>query len=249
MADKPDNEPPVQSPRVTLVPTPIGNLGDTTLRALDSLRAADVVACEDTRRTRILLNHFEINKPTISLHEHNEASRSQEIIRRVRDEGQHIAVVSDAGMPGISDPGLRLVTACRSAEIEVEVLPGACAIPLALVGSGMPNEEFFFGGFLPPKSGRRIRMLEEALARESATSIFYESPHRIVKTLTALKELDAERWICVARELTKKFETYHTGNAHSLLEHFSANPPKGEIVLLVAPKKLPKFPTNANPTQ
>ncbi len=246
MADTSGNEPPVRSPRVTLVPTPIGNLGDITLRALDTLRAADVVACEDTRRTRILLNHFEISKPTISLHEHNEASRSQEIIRRVRDEGQHVAVVSDAGMPGISDPGLRLVSACRVAEVEIEVLPGACAIPLALVGSGMPSEEFFFGGFLPPKSGRRVRMLEEALERETATSIFYESPHRIVKTLTALKELDADRWTCVARELTKKFETYHSGNAVSLLEHFSSITPKGEIVLLIAPKKLPKFLTHAN---
>ena len=228
-------------PRIILVPTPIGNLGDITLRALEALRSADVIACEDTRRARVLLQHFEISTPTISLHEHNEASRSQDLIRRVRDENQTIAVVSDAGMPGISDPGLRLTAACRKAEVTIEVLPGACAVPLALVGSGFPTEEFFFGGFLPPKSGRRIRILGEALERESATSMFYESPHRIIKTLTALAELDDERSVCVARELTKKFETYHHGTASVLLQHFASTPPKGEMVLLIAPKKLPKF--------
>ncbi|QQL44500.1 16S rRNA (cytidine(1402)-2'-O)-methyltransferase [Sulfuriroseicoccus oceanibius] len=231
------------TPRVVLVPTPIGNLGDITLRALDALKEASVIACEDTRRARILLKHFEIDKPTISLHEHNEASRSQEIIKRVQD-GQVVAVVSDAGMPGISDPGLRLTNACADAGVPVEVLPGACAVPLALVGSGMPTEQFVFDGFLPPKSGRRQTMLTAALERESATSIFYESPHRLTKTLKALADLDPERWVCVARELTKKFETYHQGNASSLLEHFTKQPPKGEIVLLIAPQKLPKFLTD-----
>lgn len=242
----PMSKPPTESsprPRVILVPTPIGNLGDITLRALEALKSASVVACEDTRRTRILLRHFEIDKPTISLHEHNEASRSQELIRRVAD-GQVIAVVSDAGMPGISDPGLRLTNACADAGTEIEVLPGACAIPLALVGSGMPTEQFVFGGFLPPKSGRRQSMLAAALERETETSIFYESPHRIVKTLTALSELDPTRWVCVARELTKKFETYHHGTAPDLLAHFTSTPAKGEIVFLIAPQKSPKFLTN-----
>ena len=226
--------------KVVFVPTPIGNLADITLRALDVLRAADLVACEDTRHTRHLLDHHGIKKPMVSFHEHNEAARTAELVARAQ-QGACIAVVSDAGTPGISDPGLRLVHACRREGVACEVLPGACAVPTALCGSGLPTEEFFFGGFLPVKRGARERVLREALARESATSIFYESPHRLDGTLDLLAALEPGRLTCVARELTKKFESYHRGTAAELAAWFHEHAPRGEIVLLVAPRQLPKF--------
>jgi 16S rRNA (cytidine1402-2'-O)-methyltransferase len=226
---------------LSVVPTPIGNLGDITLRALEVLRACDVVAAEDTRHTGLLLKHYEISKPQVSLHEHNEASRSADLIQRMQ-AGLHVALVSDAGTPAISDPGNRLVREARKAGLPVIVLPGACAAVTALVGSGFDTSTFYFGGFLPNKSGRRARILQEALNRE-ATSIFYESPHRLVKTLDALTALAPDREVCVARELTKHFEEFRTGTPSELLAHYSAHPPKGEISLVIPGQhgKLPKI--------
>lgn len=222
-----------QAGLIQLVATPIGNLGDLTFRAIEALRSADLIACEDTRHSRRLLDHYEIrDKNLTSLHEHNELQKSAELASRVRDEGLRLVYLSDAGMPGISDPGYRLVNAAREAGVRVEVLPGACAVVTALAGSGLPSDAFHFGGFLPVKSGRRGRELAEALARRE-TSIFYESPHRIAGTLERLAELDPDREICVARELTKRFETYHRGSAAELARHFASQVAKGEITLLI----------------
>jgi 16S rRNA (cytidine1402-2'-O)-methyltransferase len=218
--------------RVVLVPTPIGHRDDITLRALDALRDADLIACEDTRHSRRLLQHHGIKIPLLSFHEHNEARRAGELAARAK-AGETIAVISDAGMPGISDPGYRLVRACIDDDIPVEILPGPSSILTALVGSGLPVHAFHFGGFLSVKKGRRRNQLTAALDSEG-TSIFFESPHRLHTTLEILTELAPDATACVARELTKKFETYHRGTASDLLTHFTAHPPKGEIVLLVA---------------
>lgn len=234
------DDPPARRGRIVLVPTPIGNLADITLRALETLRQADVIACEDTRHTRVLLDHHGIHRPMVSLHEHNEAMRSAELAVRAAN-GETIAVVSDAGMPGISDPGARLIQTCLREGVAFEVLPGPCAFVTALVGSGLPTEEFFFGGFLPVKKGRRERVLTEALNREEATSVFHESPHRLDGTLDILAALEPDRLVCVARELSKKFETFHRGCARDVAAHFHKHPPKGEIVLLVSPRELPKY--------
>lgn len=226
---------------LSIVPTPIGNLGDITLRALETLHACDLVAAEDTRHTGILLNHHGISKPQTSLHEHNEASRSADLIHRMRD-GLHVALVSDAGTPAISDPGSRLIRETRLAGLPIEVLPGPCAAITALVGAGFDTSAFYFGGFLPNKSGRRSRILTEALEMPH-TSVFYESPHRILKTLAALQVIDPECEICMARELTKHFEEFLRGSPSELLAHFETRTPKGEFCLLVAGrearKKLP----------
>ncbi len=215
-----------------LVPTPIGNLGDITLRALEVLKEADVIAAEDTRHSGHLLRHFSIDRPLVSYHEHNEARRTEELIGRLR-QGEKVAVISDAGMPGISDPGARILAACIREELPYTVLPGPSAAITALIGSGFSAEAFYYGGFLPPKSGGRERELTAAAARQE-TSIFYESPHRLLKTLEAAVPLLAERPLCVARELTKTFEEYRIGTAAGLLAHYTARPPKGEIALLVA---------------
>ncbi len=214
-----------------LVPTPIGNLGDITLRALEVLKSADVIAAEDTRHSGHLLRHFEISKPLVSYHEHNEARRTQELLERLR-KGETVAVISDAGMPGISDPGARILSACVAEGLPYSVLPGPSASITALIGSGFPADAFFYGGFLPPKSGGRERDLAAAAERRE-TSVFYESPHRICKTLEAAVRLLGERPVCVARELTKTFEEYRIGTAAELLAHYTAHPPKGEIVFLV----------------
>lgn len=218
--------------RVVLVPTPIGNLGDITLRALEVLRGADRIACEDTRRTAPLLAHHGISgKPLVSLHEHNESRRAPELVAAAR-AGETIAVVTDAGMPGISDPGYRLVQACIESDTPCEVLPGPSAVVTALIGSGFPCHAFHFGGFLSVKSGKRRSALTAAI-ESGETGIFFESPHRLVSTLEILAENHPEARVCVARELTKLFETYHRGTAAVLLDHFRTHPPKGEIVLLV----------------
>ena len=214
-----------------LVPTPIGNLGDITLRALEVLKGADVIAAEDTRHSGLLLQHFGISKPLVSYHEHNEARRTAELMERLR-RGETVAVVSDAGMPGISDPGARLWGACVAEGLPCSVRPGASALITGVVGSGFPAEAFYYGGFLPPKSGGRERELEAAANRRE-TSVFYESPHRLCKTLEAAVRLLGERPLCVARELTKTFEEYRRGTAAELLAHYTAHSPKGEIVLLV----------------
>lgn len=217
--------------RVVLVPTPIGNMGDITLRALEVLRAADRIACEDTRHSARLLNHYEISgKPLVALHDHNEARRAPELVRAA-GAGETIAFISDAGMPGVSDPGFRLVRACHEAGIAVEVLPGPSAVLTALIASGLPCHAFRFGGFLPMKAGKRRTALVESLA-SGETAVYFESPHRIAGTLEMLAELAPEAPACVARELTKRFETLHRGSAGELAAHFAAHPAKGEIVLL-----------------
>ncbi len=218
--------------RIVIVPTPIGNLADITLRALEILRSADRIACEDTRHSAPLLAHHGIpHKPLISLHEHNEARRAPELAAAAHG-GETIALISDAGMPGISDPGYRLVQACIAGGTPVEVLPGPSAVITALIGSGLPCHAFRFGGFLSVKSGKRRSALAAALD-SGETAIFFESPHRIVSTLEILSDLNPAAQTCVARELTKKFETYHRGTAAELLAHFQSHPPKGEFVLLV----------------
>ena len=217
---------------LTLVPSPVGNLEDITLRALRVLREADLIAAEDTRHASILLKHHDISRPLISLHEHNEAARAEEVARRVA-AGEHIALLTDAGTPGISDPGFRVVRACLERGLELTVLPGPSSILPALVGSGLPLHEFYFGGFLPVKSGRRRNILAAALERRE-TSIFFESPHRIAKSLAVLAELAPDRPVCVARELSKKFEEYWRGPAAELSTRAEKQPPRGEICLLFA---------------
>lgn len=224
--------PPETSGRIVIVPTPIGNLGDITLRALEILKSADRIACEDTRHSAPLLAHHGISgKTLVSLHEHNEARRAPELAAAAR-AGETIALISDAGMPGISDPGYRLVQACIANATPVEVLPGPSAVITALIGSGLPCHAFRFGGFLSVKSGKRRSALTAALD-SGETAIFFESPHRILSTLEILTEINPAARTCVARELTKKFETYHRGPAAEVLAHFQTHPPKGEIVLLV----------------
>jgi 16S rRNA (cytidine1402-2'-O)-methyltransferase len=214
-----------------IVGSPIGNLNDITLRALSVLKEVALVAAEDTRRTSILLKHFEISKPLVSFHEHNEARRTSELVEKMR-AGEKVALITDAGMPSISDPGYRIVRACIDNEIRVEVIPGPSAVLTALVGSGLPTNRFFFGGFLPVKSGQRERELGAALARE-VTSVYFESPHRIIRSLEVIANGDPTRVICVARELTKHFEEYRRGEASSVLAHYTAHPAKGEITLLI----------------
>jgi 16S rRNA (cytidine1402-2'-O)-methyltransferase len=217
---------------VQLIGTPIGNLGDITFRAVESIKAANVVACEDTRHSQRLLSHLGISgKELVALHEHNEQHRARSLVERAMN-GERIVFLSDAGTPTISDPGYRLVNACHEAGVRVEVIPGPSAVITALAGSGLPTDAFYFGGFLAVKSGRKGREIEEALARRE-TSVFFESPHRLIKTVAAIAAIEPDREICVARELTKKFETYHRGTASQLLEYFTAQPGKGEITLLI----------------
>ena len=215
-----------------VVATPIGNLGDITLRALKLLEDADLIAAEDTRHSGMLLKHYKIDKPFISYHEHNEAMRTAQLIERIAS-GQKIALITDAGTPGLSDPGARLIRACIKRGLPYTIIPGPSSILTALVGSGFSMEKFFFGGFLPVKSGRRERELRAAAEREE-TTIFFESPYRLTKTLKACIDIMPDRQLCVARELTKKFEEFWRGTAGELLTHYTAHPPKGEIVLVIS---------------
>ncbi len=215
-----------------LVPTPIGNRADFTLRAMEVLREADLIAAEDTRHSGHLLQHHGIHRPLISYHEHNEARRTEELLARL-EAGHKIAIVTDAGMPGISDPGHRLLRACQQRGIPYTILPGPSAVLTALIGSGFPADRFRFGGFLPTKSGQREREMLAARDREE-TSIYFESPYRLVKTLECCAIHLPERPLCVARELTKAFEEYRRGTAAELLAHYSARTVKGEIVFLVS---------------
>lgn len=223
---------------VSFVGLPIGNREDITRRALSVLEAVDCVCCEDTRNTGMLLSHYGIRKPLLSLHEHNETQRAPEIASRAL-AGESFAVVTDAGMPGVSDPGYRLIQELKSRGVAFTVLPGPSAVVTALVGSGLPSDAFFFGGFLPVKSGRKTAVLQTAV-QASYTSIFYESPFRIVKTVQAIVDIDPEVPVCVARELTKVFETYHRGSAAAVLEEFKAKAPKGEMVLLIGGQNAPR---------
>jgi 16S rRNA (cytidine1402-2'-O)-methyltransferase len=215
-----------------VVATPIGNLGDITLRAIEVLKSADVAAAEDTRRSGMLLKHFGIKKPFISYHEHNEAARTIELVERLR-RGENVALITDAGTPGLSDPGLRLIRECIKRELPFTIIPGPSSILAALLGSGFSTEKFSFRGFLPVKAGQRERELRAA-AEDNVTAIFFESPYRLTKTLAACVEIMPDRQLCVARELTKKFEEFRRGVASHLLAHYQAHPPKGEIVLVVS---------------
>jgi 16S rRNA (cytidine1402-2'-O)-methyltransferase len=216
-----------------VIGTPIGNLDDITLRALQTLKLVDLIAAEDTRHSGNLLRHFEIRKPLVSFHEHNEAMRTAELVERLAS-GENVALITDAGMPGVSDPGARLIRACIERELPYTVIPGASAVLTALVGSGFDTERFCYRGFLPPKSGGRERELRAAAERDE-TTVFFESPHKIAKTLAACVEIMPERTLCVARELTKKFEEFRRGTAAELLAHYEGHPAKGEITLVVAP--------------
>ena len=215
-----------------VVATPIGNLGDITLRAVEALKSADVIAAEDTRHSGLLLKHLEIKKPFVSYHEHNEAARTLQLVERLA-RGENIALITDAGTPGLSDPGLRLIRECIKRELPFTIVPGASSILAALIGSGFSTEKFFFGGFLPVKPGQRERELQAAAEREE-TSIFFESRYRLTKTLAVCIDVMPERQLCVARELTKKFEEFRRGVASELLAHYQAHPPKGEIVLVIS---------------
>jgi len=215
-----------------LVATPIGNLEDMTFRAVRVLKEADLIACEDTRQTRKLLDHYGIDRPTISYHEHNEAARAAELVARMR-EGARVALVSDAGMPLVSDPGYRVVKAAVENGIRVEPVPGASALVVALAASGLPTDEFHFAGFLPPKAGQRRRAIE-ALSGEPATLVFYEAPHRIVEALRDIAEVLGPRPVVVARELTKLHEEFLRGAAGEVADALAARDAvKGEITLLV----------------
>lgn len=219
--------------RVALIAGPIGNLLDLTLRAWERLKASDVICCEDTRHSARLFQRHGIHcRHLLSLHDRNEDRRLGEILARAR-AGEAIAVLSDAGMPTICDPGFRLVRACIAEGVPVDILPGPSAILTALAGSGLPTDSFYFGGFLPVKSGKREAELRRALERE-CTSLYFESPHRISKTLEILARLDPGRPVCVARELTKRFETYHRGLASALAADFERSPRKGEMTLVIS---------------
>lgn len=213
--------------------TPIGNLGDITLRVLEVLRGVDLIAAEDTRHSRKLLEHFGISTPLTSYHEHNEKGKAQQLVRRLQG-GEAIAIISDAGMPGISDPGQEVIRLCLAEKVPVDVLPGPNAGLTALVLSGLPNEHFLFHGFLPSTQSARKRELL-GYAKLPFTQIFYEGPHRLVDTLTNLLEICGDREAAVVRELTKLHQTVHRGQLSFLLEEFQVTPPRGEICILLAP--------------
>jgi 16S rRNA (cytidine1402-2'-O)-methyltransferase len=213
-----------------IVSTPIGNLEDITYRAVKLLAQVDLIAAEDTRTTKVLLNHYDIHTPLISYYSYNEARRVPELIEKLK-RGGTIAVVSDAGTPGISDPAFRLIRKAIDEEIAVVSLPGPTAFLPALITSGLPVEEFVFEGFLPVKKGRQTMLT--SLAQERRTIILYESPHRLLRTLNDLQKYMGDREMAVARELTKKFEEIVRGKISFVLQHFTKNPIRGEFVLIV----------------
>ena len=224
--------------KLIVVPTPIGNLEDMTFRAIRVLKEADLILAEDTRTTGILLKHYEIQNHIQSHHKFNEHRTVERYAERIK-AGENIALVSDAGTPSISDPGFLLVRACIQKGIEVECLPGATAFIPALVVSGLPNDKFYFEGFLPVKKGRRMRLL--GIASDERTGILYESPFRLVKTLTQLSETcGLNRHVSVSRELSKRFEETIRGTLEEVIRHFTENEPKGEFVIIIEganPKK------------
>ena len=221
--------------KLYIVPTPIGNLEDMTFRAIKVLQEVDLILAEDTRTSGKLLKHFEITTPMQSHHMHNEHKMVDRIVDRLKS-GENIALISDAGTPAISDPGFLLTRACIENKIEVDCLPGATAFVPALVNSGFPNDKFIFEGFLPIKKGRQTRL--QLLAEETRTMIFYESPHKLIKTLTQFAEYFGEdRKVSVSRELTKLYEETIRGTAKDLLTHFTDKTPKGEFVIVVEGKK------------
>lgn len=215
-----------------LCPTPIGNLGDITLRTLERLRAVDLIAAEDTRVSMKLLNHFEIKVPVTSYYEHNKREKGHYLIEKLQ-EGMDIAVITDAGMPGISDPGEDLVRLCVKEGIPVESLPGPCAFATALVGSGLPTGRFAFEGFLTVNKRNRTAHLE-SLKQETRTLIFYEAPHKLLSTLRDMLDILGDRDIVLARELTKRFEEYNRTTLAEAVRYYEETPPKGEFVLILA---------------
>jgi 16S rRNA (cytidine1402-2'-O)-methyltransferase len=227
----PAPKPPLQAGTLYLVATPIGNLEDITLRAIRTLKECDIVAAEDTRRTGVLLKHFEISKPLLSYFQFNEARRSEEILERL-SRGEKVALVTDAGSPGISDPGERVVKAAIDAGFRVEPVPGPSALIAALTASGLPTDEFYFIGFLPHKSGQRRKALER-LKDMTSTLVIYESPYRVEKLLGELQELYPNRPVVLARELTKRFEEHLRGTPAELLQVFKQRALRGEFVVLI----------------
>jgi len=215
-----------------LVSTPIGNLEDVTLRALRVLKEVELIACEDTRHTRRLLDHFGISKPVISYHEHNELKRAGELAERL-SRGESIALVTDAGTPGISDPAYRIVVAAIERGVTVTPVPGATAMITGLVASGLPTDSFLFAGFLPGKKQARRARLEQ-LRSERATLVFYETPHRIREALLDVREILGDRRAAIARELTKLHEQFIRGPVSEIIAHFDANEPRGEMTLVIA---------------
>ena len=214
-----------------IVPTPIGNLKDITLRALDILKEVDLILAEDTRTSSVLLNHYEIEKKLSPYHQHNEHKIVQHLVDQLK-EGKKMALLTDAGTPGISDPAFLLIRACVQENIQVETLPGATAFVPALVNSGLPSDRFVFEGFIPQKKGRQTLMKQ--LATEERTMIFYESPYRLVKTLADfILYFGADRKCCVSRELTKKFEENKRGNLQDVHDYFQEKGVKGEIVIVI----------------
>jgi 16S rRNA (cytidine1402-2'-O)-methyltransferase len=231
-SDKPDFDP--ESTSLYLVPTPIGNLDDITLRAISVLKSVDVILAEDTRKSGILLKHLNISKPLLSYHSFNEHKVLSSLISRFKN-GERMALISDAGTPAISDPGYLLVRACLQEQISIECLPGATAFVPALVKSGLPSDRFVFEGFLPPKKGRKTRL--EQLAEEERTIIIYESPHRLVKSIEQFIEIfGPERKCSVSRELTKIFEETKTGSLVEIFEYYKDKNVKGEIVIILEGK-------------
>ena len=236
----------MNSGKLILVPTPVGNLEDITLRALKVLKEADIILAEDTRISSRLMNHFEIDKKLSPYHKFNEHKTLNGIISKLK-EGNKIALISDAGTPGISDPGFLLVRACVETQVEVECLPGPTALIPALAVSGLPTDRFVFEGFLPQKKGRQKRL--EQLSEETRTMVFYESPFRLVKALAQFAEFFGDsRKACVCRELSKMFEEIKRGTVKELQEYYTANSPKGEIVIVVEglPKKEKQEPSFEN---
>jgi probable S-adenosylmethionine-dependent methyltransferase, YraL family len=224
--------------KLFVVPTPIGNLEDITLRALRILKEVDFILAEDTRTTGLLLKHFDIRKKMFSHHKFNEHQTVNAVVSRILS-GEKAAVVSDAGTPGISDPGFLLVRECIARGIEVECLPGPAALIPALVNSGFPTDRFCFEGFLPPKKGRQSRM--QLLAEEERTVVIYESPYRVLKTLTQLMEhMGEERTVSVSREISKLYEETIRGTLKEVISHFTVNEPKGEFVIVIAGKEKPE---------
>lgn len=220
--------------KLFVIPTPIGNLADITLRSIEVLKSVDLILAEDTRTSSKLLKHYNVDTAVESFHMHNEHKKLDSIINRLKDDIE-IALISDAGTPGISDPGFLLVRECINNEVEVECLPGPTAFVPALVSSGLPCDRFSFEGFLPVKKGRTKRLKE--LSAETKTMVFYESPHRILKTLNDLSNyFDVESQISVSRELTKLYEETFRGTIKESVEHFDKNKPKGEFVIVLSPK-------------
>lgn len=221
--------------KLYIVPTPIGNLEDITFRAIKILKEVDLILAEDTRTTGILLKHFDIQNKMQSYHKFNEHKTVSHIVDRL-NTGETIALVSDAGTPGISDPGFLIVRECAKENINIECLPGATAFVPALVSSGIPCDRFCFEGFLPPKKGRMTKMKE--MAEETRTIVIYESPYRVVKTLTQLSEyMGEERHAATCREISKMFEETRRGSLKELITHFTENEPKGEFVIIISGKE------------